>query len=111
MKILAATQEDNVALEAGKAKQGLLTFALTKQGIEEGRADFKPQDRKVTLTEWLLYGVEQVPKLYLEIDKENAKQSNAKGLKVVQQIQRPTLFDFTRHKSDLILFTKETPSQ
>jgi len=111
MKILAATQEDNVALEAGKAKQGLLTYALTRQGIEEGRADFKPQDRKVTLTEWLLYGVEQVPKLYLEIDKENAKQSNAKGLKVIQQIQRPTLFDFTRHKSDLILLTKSTPSQ
>ncbi len=111
MKILAATQEDNVALEAGKAKQGLLSYALTRQGIEEGRADFKPQDSKVTLTEWLLYGVEQVPKLYIEIDKESGKQTNAKGLRVVKQIQRPTLFDFTRRKSDLILFTKPASGQ
>ena len=67
MRILTATQADNVALENKSIAQGLLTYALTRDGLEELHADFKPQDKKITLLEWLEYGEDRVPKLNDEI--------------------------------------------
>lgn len=67
MRILTATQADNVALENKAIKQGLLTYALTKDGLELRHADFKPQDKTITLLEWLEYGEARVPKLNEEI--------------------------------------------
>lgn len=68
MRILTSTQADNVALESGLIEQGLLTYALTHDGIESGRADFRPRDREITVAEWLAYGVERVPALYAEVE-------------------------------------------
>lgn len=48
-------------------QQGLLTYALVHDGLEERQADFNPKDRQITLTEWLGYGVERVPALYEEV--------------------------------------------
>jgi WD40 repeat protein/uncharacterized caspase-like protein len=67
MRILAATQADNVALENKLIRQGLLTYALVHDGIEMGRADFKPEDKMITLGEWLAYAVERVPQLFDEV--------------------------------------------
>lgn len=67
MRILTATQADNVALENKTIKQGLLTYALTRDGLEAHHADFKPQDKTITLLEWLEYGEARVPKLNEEI--------------------------------------------
>jgi WD40 repeat protein/uncharacterized caspase-like protein len=75
MRILTATQSDNVALENGKLKQGLLTYALVREGIEAGQADFKPKDKTITIAEWLAYGVERVPALYQEVKAFEAKMS------------------------------------
>ena len=75
MRILAATQADNVALENRQIQQGLLTYALIHDGIELGRADFKPEDQTITLGEWLEYGVERVPQLYEEIKSGQVRSS------------------------------------
>lgn len=67
MRILTATQSDNVALENKTIKQGLLTYALTSDGLEAWRADFKPQDKNVMMLEWLEYGETRVPLLNEEM--------------------------------------------
>ena len=67
MRLLTATQADNVALENKSIAQGLLTYSLTRDGLDALRADFKPQDKIITLLEWLEYGEDRVPKLNEEI--------------------------------------------
>ncbi len=73
MRILTSTQADDVALESNLTQQGLLTYALTRDGIERGRADFKPKDDSITVSEWLAYGVERVPALHAEVEKQLAE--------------------------------------
>jgi WD40 repeat protein len=63
MRILTATQADNVALENKAVQQGLLTYALTVDGLGSRRADFKPLDKMITMLEWLEYGENRVPGL------------------------------------------------
>ncbi|MCQ8183350.1 caspase family protein, partial [Methylomonas sp. SURF-1] len=65
MRILAATQANDVAIEADKLGHGLFTYALVKDGLKP-KADKKRQadldnDGKVTLAEWLQYGEKRVP--------------------------------------------------
>lgn len=67
MRILTATQADNVALENKAVQQGLLTYALTVDGLGNSHADFKPLDKTITLLEWLEYGEARVPKLNEQI--------------------------------------------
>lgn len=69
MRILTATQADNVAMELpatadGKPiMHGLLTYALLENGLRENQADFKPHDKTIYLDEWLEFGVANTPKL------------------------------------------------
>lgn len=125
MKILTATQSDNVALENKQIKQGLLTYALVRDGIEARQADFKPKDNVINISEWLSYGVDRVPKLYEEVQAgkiqsfgldegqqskvvvvaQNGK-SNARALEEVTveaKAQQPSLFDFTRRRREVAL--------
>ncbi|MDT5121852.1 MAG: hypothetical protein QOC96_1334 [Acidobacteriota bacterium] len=132
MKILTATQSDSVALESHLIKQGLLTYALVHDGIEAWQADFKPQDKSITLSEWLAYGVNRVPGLYEEVRQgkvqtfgravsENEAQpaiirqdgnngTGSKSLDLVEiqsiKIQQPSLFDFTKKQKDVVLVRK-----
>ena len=66
MRVLAATQAENVALESGQIGQGLLTYALVREGLEQRAAD-EDGDGAVTLAEWLRYGERRVPGLYEDI--------------------------------------------
>ncbi|HVF66209.1 MAG TPA: hypothetical protein VM914_01005, partial [Pyrinomonadaceae bacterium] len=68
MRILTSTQADDVALESALVEQGLLTYALTRDGLEAARADFRPKDARITVAEWLAYGVERVPALHAEVE-------------------------------------------
>jgi len=117
MRILTASQADDVALESDLLRQGLLTYALVHDGLEARQADFNPQDRRITLAEWLGYGVERVPTLDAEV-KRGAVQSFGRGQKsrgvVVlysQQenaprktgVQQPALFDFARQHREIVL--------
>ena len=67
MRILAASQADDVALESNRIQHGLLTYALARDGLEAFQADFQPVDQRIALREWLAYGVDRVPKLYEEV--------------------------------------------
>jgi WD40 repeat protein len=106
MKILTATQADDVAIGAGSLRQGLLTYSLVKDGIESGKADFKPADKTIRASEWLEYGETRVPKLYDEIMKGEVA-SELKDLvhKRLEEIrrQRPSLFDFSRKRRDALI--------
>ena len=124
MRILASTQADDVALESELIKQGLLTYALTHDGIEAGQADFKPKDTTITLAEWLEYGASRVPSLYEEVKRgelQNFGRGEKRGMVVSikknnsaagrendssqkkASYQQPSLFDFARKKSDVAL--------
>ncbi len=129
MRILTSTQADDVALESGLIEQGLLTYALTHDALEAGRADFRPQDARITVAEWLAYGVERVPALHAEVERKLAEMKAAAGaarldgdegarvvvfpeggrslkVKVSGQparTQQPALFDFARRRRDAVL--------
>jgi len=122
MRILTATQADNVAMETNRVRQGLLTYALLNDGLGEWRADYKPHDNQITLTEWLGYGVERVPHLYEEV-KAGALQvsdtaANLNGVALIirdivdpresdnAKAQQPSLFDFARKRRDVELARK-----
>lgn len=55
MRFLAASQSDAAALEDSRLEQGLLSYVLTEQGLKEGKADWKPIDKHITLGEWLAF--------------------------------------------------------
>jgi uncharacterized caspase-like protein len=98
IRILAATQAENVALESGALGNGLLTYALLHDGIQQKKATG-------SLKEWLAYAVERVPQIYQELKKgtlkmaKGARSSNAGASGNEPSLQRPALFDFTRKPS------------
>jgi WD40 repeat protein len=115
MRILAASQADNVALESGKIGHGLLTYALLDEGIKAEEANDNPKDAQLLLDEWLGYGVERVPLLSQEI-KSQTFVAQAKGVRILytpqisvqpsaQQAlgQQPSLFDFKKQRRPVVL--------
>ena len=106
MRILAASQADSVALESGNLGHGLLSYALLKEGLEAGQADFKPKDGTIWLSEWLGYAVDRLPKLYAEKLGPRGVLLTAVGQGPPPLAQQPALFDFTRQKRDIILVGK-----
>jgi WD40 repeat protein len=107
MRVLAASKATEAAIERGGAvQQGLLTYALVREGLESGRADFQPTDGTIALGEWLAYAVAAVPRLFSEGD---ARGSVAAGAapdgtrdgflgrrRTRPAYQQPVLFDFAR---------------
>jgi WD40 repeat protein/uncharacterized caspase-like protein len=99
MRILAASQSDEVAHEYDSLHEGLLTYVLTQDGLEEGKADWKPVDKKITVAEWLAYAVDAVPKFVP--DKAKAVAAKAAGDRFGNSspntsLQIPVLFDFSK---------------
>ncbi|HEX8291331.1 MAG TPA: caspase family protein, partial [Pyrinomonadaceae bacterium] len=78
MRVLTSTQADDVALEFKLVEMGLLTYALTREGVESARADRAPKDGRITVSEWLAYGVERVPALHADVE-EKLAEMRAKG--------------------------------
>lgn len=70
MRILTATQADNVAMELTATsdgrpiRHGLLSYALVEKGLASGDADFRPLDKNIFMAEWLEFGATDVPKLF-----------------------------------------------
>ena len=109
MRILAASQADEYALENDNIKQGLLSFALVTNGIEEFAADNSPKDKKIMLDEWLRYGVSRVPGLAEEVktgkvrvssrgDDRSAVLVSSSGSGKPRPAQQPALFDFAKKR-------------
>ena len=124
MQILAATQADNVALESEKLGQGLLTYALVKEGLKDRRAA-PGGNGQVTIKSWLRYAEKRVPELYEDVragrlrvvgfDAADAeRQLIAKDLtanpafyiQTAQHAQTSALFDFYKLNYDPILPTR-----
>lgn len=106
MRILAATQIDQYALETPKTQLGLLSYALVREGLEENKADYQPKDQAIWLSEWLSYASERVPGLY-----QDWREGKLKGRKrgelltapeehpgETPSLQQPALFDFARER-------------
>ncbi len=113
MRILAATQPEDVALESEATQHGLLSYALVKEGIEQSHADFRPQDRRIALAEWLGYALERVPTLAAEVRAGTVQSRggstvtvlNAPGSIAPRGLQRPALFDFREQAIDVEITT------
>ena len=108
IRILAATQADDVALEDRRLGQGLLTYAVTGDGLGlAGRPGGAPReaDGTVRLDALLRYAVDRMPKLEAEIA---ADQTSALPLLAPRAVvsappqvhgQQPSLFDFREGRS------------
>jgi WD40 repeat protein/uncharacterized caspase-like protein len=113
IRILAASQgnqeakETNLLASAGAGAEanqekirGLLSFALTDEGLLAGKADWKPVDGKVTLREWLTYAADAIPK-----GLEAGGLKTGRGFMTVakpgtvEAAQTPALFDFSKKDS------------
>jgi len=121
MRILAASQSDQYALEDAKLRHGLLTFSLINDGLDAFNADHEPKDKTIYLDEWLKYGVKRVPTLWEEVKLGKvvvANRSADRGGPVVlgaidaqaaapattrQQAQTPALFDFAKNRKPVML--------
>jgi uncharacterized caspase-like protein len=114
MRILAATQANDVAIESKKLGQGLLTYALVQDGLslKDTRTRQADLDKngEITLAEWLQYGEKRVPGLYEDIQAGKVElvsrdPSIDPGWKdqVVRQAQTPSLFDFHRKDYSIVL--------
>ena len=94
MRILAASQSDEQALEDSRFEQGILSYVLTEEGLVQGKADWRPKDKQITVGEWLAYAVDEVPRL-----NERAS-TKGKGRSVLveeaPQAQTPAVFDFSK---------------
>ncbi len=133
MRVLAASQADDVALEARVKGEGhgLLTYALVKEGLQEGKA--AGAGGALTLGGLLKYAEGRVPGLYAEVLKaaEGGKGATAGGSRVLVgsrgsepeplvgdgapegsslrkkgAFQTPTLFNYARGR-DIILGGKQ----
>lgn len=105
VRILSATQADDVALEASGLGQGLLTYALVREGLDPAipEADWD-KNGAIDLREWLDYAVWRLPLLSDNVrsGRMNADAASQRalvfvdedGAKVRPRIQKPSLFDF-----------------
>jgi WD40 repeat protein len=108
MRVLAATQADDVALESSRLQQGLLTYVLVTEGMEQGKADTAPKDRRIDIAEWLNYATQRVPVIHQNVQRglrnltagpatwtyrtRGARPLNASP----PRLQQPSLFDFRK---------------
>lgn len=126
MKILSATQADNVALELGNLEQGLLSYVLLEDGVIAKKADSgAAPDGTLTPSEWLKYAESAVPKLYQdvlegkrsvmiggrEVDVSKIPPAE-RGAKLFgdtgnreSMVQRPHVFDFRKKKDESPMIT------
>ena len=116
IRIIAATQAADVALEDANLSQGLLTYALASEGITEkgGKADGNG-DGRITLDEWLAYGARRVPALSVDA-RLGRILPGSRAMAVIGGLpesrvkeQEPAVFDFTGVPSKIILRTGVTP--
>jgi hypothetical protein len=98
MRILAASQSNQLAHESDSLHQGFLSDALARKGLVEGKADWNPVDQKITVGEWLSYAADEVPQF-----REKSEVNTSRGLlpigaptPAVKPYQVPAVFDFSK---------------
>jgi WD40 repeat protein len=98
MRILAASQPNQAARESDRLRQGLLSYALTQDGLVEGKADWRPVDQKITVGEWLGYAADAVPKI-LEAGAVRSPRGFVRigqPMPSINSVQTPAVFDFSK---------------
>jgi hypothetical protein len=122
LRILAASQASDVAFEDPVLQQGLLTYALAREGItpDFGKAD-ENGDGRIVLDEWLRYAVGRLPSLSEESRSGRVAAAAGTGRPggsrdldlldagpVAQaKPQEPALFDFTGVASPIVLRARQ----
>lgn len=112
IRILAASQADDVALEDARLGQGLLTYALAVDGLGAGDAD-QDHDGRIRIDEWLAYAVARLPALALDA-RVGRVDNAAAGTRAItfhdlpanapaRRLQQPVLFDFNPRPSGVVL--------
>lgn len=112
LRILAATQADDVALEDARLGQGLLTYALAVDGLGGGAADLD-SDGAVRIDEWLAYAVDRLPSL-ADDARVGRITASGEGRRAItfsdlpadapaRRVQQPALFDFNPKPSVVVL--------
>ena len=110
VRILSATQPDDVALEDSRLRQGLLTFALAREGLAPGEWEADSNaDQRIDLREWLDYAVWRLPQLSEDVRAGSFGPAGAAtGTRALvffdapggaaappkPRVQKPSLFDF-----------------
>jgi len=105
IRILAATQADDVAMENANLRHGLLSFALAGDGEGLTRADKTldlDEDGKINLTEWLSYPTWRLLDFNEDkrvtsddiVDESVAFAFPGRSPVKVKKVQQPSLFDF-----------------
>ena len=112
IRILAATQANDVALEDAGLGQGLLTYALAVEGLGSGKADVDG-DGNIRIDEWLAFAVQRLPMLANDAHVGHIKVASdgTRGITFhdvpaetpVRRVQQPALFDFNPQPSTLVL--------
>lgn len=112
IRILAATQADDVALEDARLGQGLLTYALAVDGLGAGAADLD-RDGRIRIDEWLAYAVRRMPALASDarVGRIATGSDGARGITFsdlpanapARRVQQPALFDFNPQPSTVVL--------
>lgn len=108
MTVLAAAAGDQSALEFDSLQHGLLSWVLVKDGMESGKADREPANKRITIREWLSYAVARTPELARSLSKgeplDGRGASLAKGVRQILDeptLQQPKLFDYGSGDFDL----------
>ena len=114
LRILAATQADDVALENAALKQGFLTAALGEGLTDTGGPADLNNDGQIVLDEWLRYAVARLPSLHADVARGGGTMA-ARGVRLVMRtptaqpkIQLPSLFDFNPAPSPVVLRGRAT---
>lgn len=112
IRILAATQADDVALEDARLGQGLLTYALAVDGLGAGKADLDG-DGAIRIDEWLAYAVRRLPTLAHDarVGQIDGAGTGTRAITFhdlpadapARGVQQPALFDFNPQPSGVVL--------
>jgi hypothetical protein len=112
IRILAATQADDVALEDARLGQGLLTYALAVDGLGAGSADLDG-DGSIRIDEWLAYAVRRLPALAHDarVGRIAAAGDGTRAISFhdlpadapARRVQQPALFDFNPRPATVVL--------
>jgi hypothetical protein len=109
MRILAATQADDVAIENPNLAHGLLTAALGEGLTAAGGPADMDGNGKIPLDEWLRYAVARLPSLEAEV-RRGGGPILTRGVRLVlrgsadaPRSQEASLFDFTNAVSPVLL--------
>jgi uncharacterized caspase-like protein len=116
MRVLTASQAEEVAREFPELKHGILTYALIPEALDQGLADALPKDNMIRVGEWLTYGLERVPELNEQMGQGK---SPVKGFhptvrleairNAIRQTQQPGLFDFANANQNPVITRISAP--